>query len=300
MNRRKDLAAIAFTGKDAGAFLHNQLTEDVRALTPGMSTFAALCQPKGRVIALLMVGAGEDGYTVLCRASLADGLITHLTRFIFRDQVTIHRLEEAKVLSGLGHGPAGEPAASQDEETPLFEPLPGFRYTVSGNAATTSSDNEAAARDIEAERARELAHGIVWLDPETSEQFLPQMLGHEAIGALNFRKGCFPGQEVIARMRYLGKLKRHPWSGQLDRQLDLEPLGDAELLGGDHVAGAVLVEQRQRGDGAWQALFVARRPEAFEVNMVDMADGGHAARGQWLNEALDASSDEGPSAQGKT
>ena len=276
MNRRDDLAAIAFTGKDAGAFLHNQLTEDVLALTPGTSTFAALCQPKGRVIALLMIGATEDGFRVLCRDALAEGLLTYLRRFVFRDQVSMETLPDNAVWSGSGDGPL--PTA--DDAPSMFEPLPGFRYAVIDGA-----DNEVDpdGRGAEAERARELGHGIVWLDPDTSEQFLPQMLGHEAIGALNFRKGCFPGQEVIARMRYLGKLKRHPWSGRLDRELDLAPLEEAKLLGGDLVASAVLVEQRQRADGAWQALFVARRPEAFEVNMVNIADGGLAARGRWLN-----------------
>ena len=190
MNRRIDLAAIAFTGNDAGAFLHNQLTEDILSLTPGASTFAALCQPKGRVIALLMVGAGEDGYTVLCRASLAEGLVTHLTRFIFRDQVQIQRLEGTHVLCGEGPVPARDASTPATNESPVFEPLPGFRYTVDDSAATPSAGDNATARDTEAERARELAHGIVWLDPDTSEQFLPQMLGHEAIGALNFRKGC--------------------------------------------------------------------------------------------------------------
>ena len=130
MNQRQDLAAIAFTGKDAGAFLHNQLTQDILSLSPGQATFAALCQPKGRVMALLMIGAREEGYVVLCHAGLAEGLANHLQRFIFREQVHIDRDENLAVLSGQ----------YADGFENAFEPLPGFHYAVA--PSTPEGDSE--------------------------------------------------------------------------------------------------------------------------------------------------------------
>lgn len=297
MNQRTDLAALAFTGRDAAQFLHNQLTQDVLKLAPGEACFASLCQPKGRVIALLMVGAIDDGCVVLCRSSLAPGLEAHLRRFIFRDQVRIERLEAA-CLSGPAPGADSAPASAPTSGPPggVFEPLPGFRYRVVPSSAAIDdldpapSDpaNEESApsdrADLEAEQARELERGIAWLDPETSEEFLPQMLGHEAIGALNFRKGCFPGQEIIARTRYLGKLKRHPWTGVLPEPLGVAVLGEVQLTGASQAADAVLIEQRRRADGQVQALLVARRPEAFDVEKAVIEGRETPARGRWLND----------------
>lgn len=268
MIARPELAAIAFRGRDAAAFLQNQLTQDVASLPAGGSTFAALCQPKGRAIALLLVGAAGDGLRVICHRSLAEGLVRHLRRFVFRDDVVIESLPEATVCSGDGEAVTDAGA---------FEPLPGHRYVLAGAPAPAAD-----AGPAEAARAGELAAGIAWLDETTSEQFLPQMLGHETIGALSFGKGCFPGQEVIARTRYLGKLKRFPWTGTVEAPLPLEALGEAELHGQGQTATAVLVDQAQAADGTATALLVARRPEAFDVQTIAVGERRFAVRGRWL------------------
>jgi folate-binding protein YgfZ len=272
MSERNDLAVLSFTGTDAARFLHNQLTVDVESLEPGQASFAALCQPKGRVIALLCIGATENGFTVLCHESLADGLLAHLKRFVFRDQVTLERREDLRVVS-VGSGDSTEVA---------FEPLPGFRYGVSEDPVPDSSPFPAAV----AERARELEAGITWLDTTSTETFLPQMLGHEVLGALNFRKGCFPGQEVIARTRYLGKLKRHPWSGVVDEKLPIPVLGELTLANGPLEAPGVMVDQEERDDGRWQVFVVARRPEAFDVATLGVAKRDFPTEGHWINDAL--------------
>ncbi len=270
MNARNDLSVIAFTGRDADTFLHNQLTQDIRALTPGGASFAALCQPKGRVIALLLVIAVDDGYRVVCSRALAEGLVTHLRRFVFRDQVVIEPATEAI----LGPLEAGETAPGDGA---CAEPVSGLRYRLEADAATADPSATAVAR------ARELEAGVCWLEADTTEQFLPQMLGHEAIGALSFRKGCFPGQEVIARTRYLGKLKRHPWSGIVDDALPVDVLGECELVG-EQAASAVLVDQARGADGRWRVLLVARRPDAFEVDRIRSAGDEAPAAGRWLND----------------
>lgn len=276
MNARPELAAIAFKGKDAAAFLQNQLTQDVVSLSPGDATFAALCQPKGRVIALLLVGVAEDGLRVVCHRDLADDLVRHLQRFVFRDDVVIEPLPATTVCAD-----DGVVDVDADSGADVFEPLPGHRYVlVEGPVAT--GDAAAKPGPAETARAKELAAGIAWLDATTTEQFLPQMIGHETIGALSFAKGCFPGQEIIARTRYLGKLKRFPWTGKLDAPLPLEALDDAELGGGGQSAKAVLVDQARGGDGTVRALLVARRPEAFEVETITVGERTFAASGRWL------------------
>jgi folate-binding protein YgfZ len=218
------------------------------------------------VIALLMVGATEEGLQVICHRALVEKLVTHLRRFVFRDDVTIEPLMDTTVSSHAGEGGAGH-----------FEPLPGHAYSLSADAP--GAGDAAAA---EAARAVELTAGIAWLDGATSEQFLPQMLGHEAIGALSFRKGCFPGQEIIARTRYLGKLKRFPWAGTFDAALPLAVMAEGEFRGEGVTGSAVLVDQARGADGATRALFVVRCAGPFDVEEVVVENERFAASGAWL------------------
>lgn len=246
--RLAHLAMLRFTGRDAGRFLHNQLSADILALEPGGSTFACLCQPKGRVIALLLVWRRDDGYEVICPAAQQGSLATWLRRFIFRDDVQIQSSDN--MVSGVyGAGPDGPFGA---------RPIPGFCYD-------SGAPDDGRAEAAEAFRAHELEHGICWLDAATSEQFLPQMLGAGSIGALNFRKGCYPGQEIVARTYYLGKLKQQPlvlkFAGDtapavMDKLL-LDPTPGA-ATSDEQLLEAVLVARALHADGCWRALSVAR------------------------------------------
>lgn len=269
MIRIQELSVITFMGKDADTFLHNQLTADIKSLAPGACTFAALCQPKGRVMALLLVQRVAGGFQVICRRALADGLATYLLRFRFREQVEITVRDDLAVVA----------LDQQDAVTDALNPLTGVALAVI-SADSAPAPDPAAEEHIE---ARHLALGVVWLDEATTEQFLPQMLGQDSIGALNFRKGCFPGQEIIARTRYLGKLKRHPWSGHTQADWPAEPLQEVDLSGGEQEAAGVLVAKARRAEGGQQVFIVARRPEAFEVTALKTQSGTLPASGAWLS-----------------
>ncbi|MDX1461344.1 MAG: hypothetical protein R3348_09845, partial [Xanthomonadales bacterium] len=162
------------------------MSSDVLATEDGQWGFGCCCNPAGRVIALLALRPGPDGVVGLCSASLAETLAGWLQRFVFRDDVTIRVRND---LAALGH--IGTEASAGG--------VSGLSYSVQG----IEEVNAVQALPGEAFHAAELQRGICWLHPESSAQFLPQMLGFEAIGALSFRKGCYPGQEIIARTRYL-------------------------------------------------------------------------------------------------
>ncbi len=103
----------------------------------------------------------------------------------------------------------------------------------------------------------------------------------------SFRKGCYPGQEIIARTRYLGKLKRHPWTGTVDDALPLQPLGECDLAGGAATASAVFVTQARGADGRWRVMLVARRPDAFDVDRIVIGGDELPAAGHWPNDGLE-------------
>lgn len=232
------LSAAKASGEDAGSFLQAQLTADLTRLSAGDACFSAYCDPAGNVLAVLRVIRRGDDYLLIAAAALMESLLAVLGKYVLRARVKL----EPTVGTVVGVDDAG-----------------ALDYTLE---PAESVDASTASQDVGAWRARELRSGIVWLRPETSGQFLPQMLGLERLGAVSFRKGCFPGQEVIARVRYLGRLKRRPLIAEAEGRLDIAPGDEVELLGaGGTVGSAVLVDVAFGGDATTLFMVARNRKE---------------------------------------
>jgi folate-binding protein YgfZ len=243
------LSVIEFSDHDAGQFLHNQLSADIRKLAPGDAGFACCCNPAGRVLELLLVCPRTDSILVICRSSLAAALVTRLTKFIFRAKVKIEIREDLVVA-------AVDASSTQSETVEVY----GLKYAIVTAGSIKGTEN---LIDNQAWKVNELKKGIVWLDEVSSATFLPQMLGFENIGALSFQKGCYPGQEIIARTRYLGKLKRRPL---LVRVSDSTPLINGTkvtLMQGEESNTAVVVDSAIGPDNDQYLYLVARMNEGF-------------------------------------
>ncbi len=191
------LSATRFSGPDAASFLQAQLSADIAALEDGQSTFAAYCLPQGKVFGLLLIGRHNDDYTVVGSAQLLPSMVQRLRIYIFRSKVEIEPLLELQVC-GV------PPSHPDDPASPVLAsgsvPL---RYAIVSEGAHSDEASDGW-------RNSELSHGVAWLDANTTEKFIPQMLGYDQIGAVSFSKGCYPGQEIVARTHYLGKVKRKP------------------------------------------------------------------------------------------
>jgi len=204
------LAINKVTGADAAGFLHAQLTADTASLADGQSCFAAYCSPRGQVIALLLVCRGDSAWFIVTETGMADAVADRLRMYVLRAQVRIEACPEMQVAGLL----EGETAGAR---TLVFSPgRTPLRYALT----TPVPENPGAFLFW---RREEIRNGVIWLQNNVSERFLPQMLGLEAIGAVSFSKGCYPGQEIIARTRYLGKLKRHPVLLEVDGNPGLGP-----------------------------------------------------------------------------
>jgi folate-binding protein YgfZ len=245
------LSAIHFSGIDAGDFLHNQLSADVMALTDGESTFACYCEPKGRVLALMLVyRLGEDYYVVMS-SSLASSITDRMRIYVMRSQVTIVVLTDDTV-SGLQAD--DEPQQPSNPIRPI--PLPhSDKWLV---VATEDSGTVSEPGVQDAWKISELQDGISWLCPETSGQFLPQMLGFDQLGAVNYRKGCYPGQEIVARTHYLGKVKRHPRLLCTSTAICPDPMEKIQILSEDQAYEAIVSDCGRREDGG-SCLFTITR-----------------------------------------
>jgi folate-binding protein YgfZ len=199
------LSTARFTGDECGSFLQSQLSADIDALEPGDSTFACFCTPKGKVLGLLLIGRLGDDYIACAHSDLLPGILARLKIFVFRTRVEFELDPETRVFGTV----------ATKVESALFRPGVGdLAYTFS---------EKTGAGDVgpESWKARELELGVTWLNSGSSDSFIPQMLGFDAIGAVSFSKGCYPGQEIVARAHYLGKVKRKPLVVRVEGEVEI-------------------------------------------------------------------------------
>ena len=187
------LAPLRIDGADAAGFLHGQFTTDVTGLAPGNSGLSAWCDPKGRVIATFILARLEETFWLLLPRAMKEAFLKRLRMYVLRAEVNV-------VDAGAETLP----------ELPAYVPAPD-------------------GRDWETTFIR---RGIPWIAPATGGRFLPQELNLDHLDALSYTKGCYPGQEIIARLRYRGQVKRGLCHATTDEKTPLAP-GDALILQGE-------------------------------------------------------------------
>lgn len=212
---------LEVTGSDATAFLHAQLMNDVRALAPRHWQWNGWLTPKGRLIALLaLIALNENRYWLLLPDFPAIDLATRLQRFVFRSKLSLLAGEDLGAFAELDISVAAS-QSNPDLSTLVGDAESGLALDFSTDHARRtlwlqpragiSDATLAPIADATAERrwrALDLAHGLPRLIAEQSERWTPQMLSLDRINAYSLKKGCYPGQEIVARTHYLGQAKR--------------------------------------------------------------------------------------------
>ena len=215
------LAPILFRGPDAVSFLQGQLTNDVQLLADGRTQLAACITPQGRVIALLRLRqAAQDAapdIVALLPAELVRPVMDRLRKFVLRARVEILSPEDWRCVlapadTALADGP---PATWMARLSSLMFDFGGGRRVLAGPASAQSAsadatDIGAAGGDRVEERwaAAGIAAGLPELSAATSGSFVPQMLNLDLLAGISFSKGCYTGQEIVARTQNLGRIKR--------------------------------------------------------------------------------------------
>jgi folate-binding protein YgfZ len=240
-------------GRDAGAFAQAQLMNDVRSLADGQWQWTGWLTPKGRVQALgALLRLDAERYWWLLPDAAPGPLAEALQRFVFRSKV---RLEPRGESSMRGY--ACPPAALGSSARGAQAQGDGPRWVLdlSGEHPRSllldASDPPARedALDAAGWALEDLAHGLPRLDPAAEPAHTPQMLGLARLGAYSVKKGCYPGQEIVARTHFLGQAKRG-----LQRLHARRPLADGEVLGS--AAGEQPVLCAAATSERWEALAV--------------------------------------------
>ena len=224
-----DLGLIAATGDDAATFLHNQLTNDVEHLGDTEARLAGYCSPKGRLLATMLIWKSTDGILLQLSHDLQPAIQKRLKMFVLRAKATLTDANDQLVSLGLvGNAataaltpwfptmPAAPYAKVESDAGTLIRCLDspaGPRYQWIAPQAVAEQAWQTLTRTLTATtphawRLAEIQAGVPHVTLATQEQFVPQMINFEVLGGVNFKKGCYPGQEIVARSQYLGKLKR--------------------------------------------------------------------------------------------
>jgi len=218
------LGVISLQGPDATSFLQGQVTADLRLLEPGHSVPAAWCSPQGRVIALLHVARNASGLACVLPRELAADVASRLARFVLRAKVTVSDESAAVAAAGV----TGSPAAGDGVTViPLRE---GRSVLVGAPDRLESACAQLPRAPATAWEAACIRLGEPEVYASTSEAWVPQMLNLDLLGAVSFRKGCYPGQEVVARTQNLGRIKRRLFRYRVSGEVLPVP-GDALCLG---------------------------------------------------------------------
>jgi hypothetical protein len=220
---------LSVSGQDAREFLHAQLTNDVQNLPPERALLAGWCSAKGRLLATLLVVPAPQGFLLQLARDLAPSVAKRLAMFVLRSKVKI--ADESEAWAQFGVWDAAAPAAVSWEAGSVSVPLGERRYLRLEPAAAASS---VANADEEAWTLQEIRAGRPLITAATQDRFLPQMVNLEQLEAVDFRKGCYPGQEIVARAQYLGQVKR--------RMVRLPSPRGTALRPGDEFNGGVVVD----------------------------------------------------------
>lgn len=214
----KDYAILKFTGNDAVSFLHGQCTSDIEAQAANTSSLTSWCNAKGQVIVTGILYKTEHELFFIIHISLQDFVEKQLRMFVLRSDVSIENITKQIHL-----------IASDDNNQIILPTLTNVGLLISEQEqSNTLDDNAFALHCIQA--------GIPWLTQAHQEQYQPQMLNMDLLQGLSYQKGCYPGQEVVARLHYRGTIKKRLFIINCESSMEV----DDELITNEEKNGSVI------------------------------------------------------------
>ncbi len=259
-----DYGLIKVEGDDAETFLHAQFTNDLQqGVSEDTSQLSAYCSPKGRILTLFRIFKANNAFYLSMPRELIEATHKRLSMFVLMSKVTL--TDESDNISQLGvSGPnieqklmalVGQPPETVDQVVTnenisvICIPGPHQRFQIIGPAKEIKSLSNKLGTFVSEVSANawqllDIHAAIPVIKQANVEAFVPQMVNLQAVNGLNFKKGCYPGQEVVARMQYLGKLKRRMYLAHSDDEAIAQP-GDSIFVNADEPrkTGTVVIAQ---------------------------------------------------------
>jgi folate-binding protein YgfZ len=280
-----DMGLLRFAGADAQSFLQGQLSCDVPAYSSGRRTYGSYCTPQGRILATFLLWPAEDSYLMQLPAVMCAPIQKRLSMYVLRAKVKVSDASRDYACFGLAGGSAagaiktvfgGVPAAAQDllhtHQATVIRLAPE-RFVIALHENSKGPLYEALRRHAEDGAARawqrlDIRAGIPRITPATQEQFIPQMVNLDLIGGVSFAKGCYPGQEIVARTHYRGQVKQRMHLARIatgDTVQAGDRLYSADM---DGQSTGMIVNAALAPEGGWDVLAAIQKSsrEAAQVH----------------------------------
>jgi folate-binding protein YgfZ len=277
-----ELGLIMVSGADARDFLQNQLSNDIDFIDESRSQISSYSTPKGRMLGIFRVVQISNGYILITARTMVLPLLETLYKYIVQTQVTLAdasdyfaRIALQTDLAEVIEHPllAAQPGAVLQNDSVISLQLDALgsqrRYLLMCLSAEEAIElwcgfaNQLQVAGFTSWRLAEIKAGMPAIYPQTAEQFVLQMANLGVLDAVSFKKGCYPGQEIVARMQYLGKLKRRMFLARLET--DSLPLPGDELVtrGKIEIDGSgKVVDAEFDQDGVCHCLYIAQISKA--------------------------------------
>lgn len=273
------LGVIRVKGEDKETFLQGQLTNDTRTIEEDKSQLSSYCTPKGRMLANFRILQHEDAWYLLIPAKRLDAVLKRLTMFVLRSKVSIENVSDDFILTGLvgdcivDH--LGNNLPIDTDEVTHHDGLSFVRVDKNMPRYIAIGEFDAMHRlwqkldkaiqvNTSQWRLHDIRAGIPTILEETVEAFIPQMTNMHLLNGVSFTKGCYTGQEIVARMQYLGKLKRRMYPVSIETTRIPKPGDDVYSDSSKSGQGAgKLVDIVSTGDNRYEGLAV------LEINNIE-------------------------------
>lgn len=262
-------STLRISGPDAQSFLQNLLSNDIREVSATQAQHSSFNTAKGRMFASFLIWRDKEDYLLQLPATLIEIVRKKLSMYVMRAKVTLENSRDEVISLGLSGIDAQKllsadcaqlaPLEVSNTENGSIIRLDDTRFQLNATPpqaqalwATLSAQSQtlgSAHWDWLNIRA-----GIPVILPKTQEAFVPQMVNFDLIGGINFKKGCYPGQEIVARMHYLGKLKRRMYLAHIHS--DVAPQAGDELYSEDKEAAGMIANAAAAPKGGYDVLAV--------------------------------------------
>jgi len=290
-------STLVVAGDDAAEFMQGQFTNDVEQVNENNSQLNAFCNNKGRMVANFRLFKYQQNYFFSVKNNLVDQSIKHLQNYILRSQVAIQDVSEQLIHLGVSGDNAAKLLSSfidisSDEidsvsfnekyivirvaslhsnKTPRYEIFCSFEH-----AKTLW---EIISAQVEAVNSSSwdylnIQAGLPFINADTSEEFVPQMVNMDLINGVSFTKGCFTGQEIVARMHYLGKLKKRCFKVHIASEN--KPASGDKLFAENARAGqntGMVIQAEKNSESGYDALAVIQIADTKSKLFLNDADG---------------------------
>ncbi|HSI43785.1 MAG TPA: folate-binding protein [Methylotenera sp.] len=269
------LGLLELDGADAFTFLQGQVTNDIKQLSGNNAHYTGYCNPKGRLLALFLAFSHYNHIHLQMPKELVESIAKRLRMYVMRSKVVITDVSESIIKIGL----CGNDAATLLSTLFPAVPLTDYELANSENGALIKLPGKAPRYEIFTnpsyakvvwnalkEHAKpvgalawellEIQVGIPDVILKTQEEFVPQMLNLDALNAINYKKGCYTGQEIVARTHYLGKVKRRTQLAHLDTAA--APLVGDDITDTNKQTIGKIVRSAQAIEGGYDVLAESR------------------------------------------